>query len=1186
MAADASPPSSPKAVHHRRQDVYSEALPIPSIQRFFKRGLAEVVNRDEDSEDESSSSGDQHDGQDSAGPSRVPYSDAEPGHAAARRSHKSRIVDDPITGAKVTIHDVGKKEYHRAMQQADGGHAQKGGEPGGEAPQNTLQLVFPPAEAMPARIRDVHPLLLPLFGAWGVLTAMHLVHPVISVVAAAWLGWWAFGTMRRSVEDHRWERERRRGEGARRGEYSGEADGESKHGIMEGAEWLNQIVESLWAVMNSDLFASLGATLEDVLQASTHGQAFIQAVKVEDLAQGSTPLRLTGFRVLGDGEADALKAETAKAMREQRQGEKTVTMPHERGQGERREARSSTDDVAERSGSFINLELSFLYRARPTTGAAASKSRNAHLLIKFWVGARKWYTVPLPVWVEIMGLVGRVRLRVQLTPDPPFVKNVTFSLMGLPRTQVSVIPLRINTQNIPFLSGFIQSSIDAAVGEYCAPSSMTMDVGEMLMGDKIKREVNALGVVIVYIHRAFELEKQDVRGSSDPYCTLSLSKQGKIRYCTRVAMDDLSPRWEERCTLLIHADAIRAREKVAVSLWDSDRFSADDVLGSAEVDLAALVKRPGRLFRRTDTLVGLTRELKKQGTIQWSLGYFPKTSNRRRLTDSSIRQREEDEAGRLDAEQTAADGGAADDDDAAADEDAALDLDTDEEQLHLPEEEVQQTRHTEQAVAFEPPSPALPSGILSLQIHQITNLELNDTNTHHSSRKAGEAGRRVETVDDEQDHPMAPSAYVSIVLNDETVFRSRAKTLSSNPFFNAGTERFIRDWRRTLVMFVVWDTRLREEDAILGVVPVKLSDVFHASSQVTQFFPIAGGVGQGQIRLSLLFRPVRGTNAHKDKLGWNIGTMRILSSLTATDFTRSFSSTALRLVSIRARTLAGRVNISARRCSLTSKGEGESKSVEWRVERDEMPVKVPVRRRHATPFVVEFRSLSGLGIRRTVAMSIIWMQDIADDDIVEQRLPIWRAKEGHDFHRLLQNYHNYQRESEAEELGVERVGYLYVKLQFKSGAGKVHIKFGKANPDVKAVMDAWSCCAAAGLRSVGGDFAGDNDDERTSADLGDGESDDDDDDEGDEQGRGAHEDENGGRRSRSSGDTDEAGILDKLRKWSDERRELHRQHRGIKQYKVARTASWLGKGVRESGSRAMQGLKVQDRRSVQIESEL
>lgn len=168
-------------------------------------------------------------------------------------------------------------------------------------------------------------------------------------------------------------------------------------------------------------------------------------------------------------------------------------------------------DEVDQGEHYVNIELGFVYRARPTSnGVGGGKHRNAHLLIKFWLGARKLLMLPLPVWVEIKGFVGKVRARVQLTSDPPFVKDVTFTFCGLPRVGIEVVPLHINTSHIPFISSIIESSIDAAVGEFVMPSSLTLDVGEMLMGDNIKREVLALGVVVVCIHSATDLERQDI----------------------------------------------------------------------------------------------------------------------------------------------------------------------------------------------------------------------------------------------------------------------------------------------------------------------------------------------------------------------------------------------------------------------------------------------------------------------------------------------------------------------------------------------------------------------------------------------------------------------------------------------------------------------------------------------------
>lgn len=1359
--ASPSPPQSPQSpkapghagVQHRRKDFYSESSPIPSIQRFFKRGLYDVILSREDDEDTDYEDDELDDAEPrkkqatGAGDDDLPASTSQQGQpsppkkgskskSGGRRANRTRNVDDPITHQPVVVRDVGRREYDSAMQQADtrggadnnnervpsspptsplrrqfshfhrrsdstpskddtgaGTGSQSQAQPAedesstvgidGQSPprapsvkshdydqrtrrrvnhtgasRNVLTMPFPPGDPLPSHISQIHPMLLPLFIAWATVSLTGFVPRFVTVAMNAWLGWWAFATLVRRTEDARWDKERQRGLAAQKGVVGNYDDdtGKVEDGIKESAEWLNALMDQLWAVMNPDLFSTMGQTLEDVMQASI--PRFIHAVKVEDLAQGSTPLRLTGFRVLPDSDTQDLQKATEDNFR-QRQGKEkenlgpslrerardSVAKEGDAGQGENGEA-DQIKSAGANGGSFINLEISFMYRARPTAKTVTSKSRNAHLLIKFWVGLRKIATVPLPVLVEIKGMVGTVRARVQLTPDPPFFKNVTFTFMGLPRVGVDVIPLHINTTNIPVLSGFIQSSMDAAMGEYCAPSSLTMDVGEMLMGDNIKREVHALGVVLVYIHSATDLEKQDVQGSSDPYCTLQLAKAGKVLYATRVALNDLSPRWEERHVILITPEAISAREKISIGLWDSDRFSADDMLGRAEVDLQALVKRPGRMFRRTDTLIGLTQEMSKQGNIEWSLGYFAKVPNRRRLDDSGAQQRERKEAEKVEKQDPDAVevqeedvGTDAPSNDEDADSTGEIFSDNHKSSANISDyddkQNAKQTRNIEHGVSFEPPSPALPSGILSMQVHSVAQLECIDTRSSGSDSKQrgmnGAPGQDVEGVENEEDTATSPSSFFRIILNDETVFRSRTKTLSSNPFFNAGTERFIRDWRRTLVMFVVYDSRLREEDAILGVVPIKLTDLFRETSQVTTVFPLAGGVGRGQMRMSLLFRPVSGMSRRQEKLGWDIGTMRLLGPPCASDFqdasgSKSSMAGTLSSASIYARTLAGSVRIQSRRAHYTD-SEARDK-VEWSLRKEDFPLKIPVRRRYAAPLVFEFHSVGGaIGLRRrTVAMCILWMQDVPDDGITEFRLPIWRAREGNDLHRLQQNYHSYQNEEEAEKLGVERVGYFTAKMQFKSGLGHVHTKFD-TNPDAKIVMDVWRACASVGLRDVGGDFANMRwntqglpiEDERDSQDLGH--------DEGDYSGRpesegdsgtvsgsetdeeptselrnrigkstddGNHndnddddtlEEEEGGDED-AEADISHNGILDKVRKWSDERRELHRQHRGIKQYKTARTATWIGHGIKERGAKVINNLTIQDRGVKQVESEL
>ena len=165
----------------------------------------------------------------------------------------------------------------------------------------------------------------------------------------------------------------------------------------------------------------------------------------------------------------------------------------------------------------------------------------------------------IAIWVELKGLIGTVRLRIQMMPLPPFIKNVTFTLMGLPQVQVSAIPMiesGINVLNLPLINGFVNNSIAAVANEYVAPKSMSIDVGKMLVGDDIKKgspiltfvdllDTDAVGLLYVKIHKATGLSAQDRSGSSDAYVTLAFSKYGKPMYSTRVILNDLNPVWEE-----------------------------------------------------------------------------------------------------------------------------------------------------------------------------------------------------------------------------------------------------------------------------------------------------------------------------------------------------------------------------------------------------------------------------------------------------------------------------------------------------------------------------------------------------------------------------------------------------------------------------------------------------------------
>lgn len=300
--------------------------------------------------------------------------------------------------------------------------------------------------------------------------------------------------------------------------------------LPESVEWLNTLLAIVWGLINPEMFSGVADTLEDVMQASVPG--IIENVRVAEINQGSNPMRILSLRALPDTHMKQIKKDI-----------------HEQNKNTKDPQEAAAD---EEGGDYYNLEVSFAYHAAPSGKRASDKARNMHMQLVFYLGVKGLFGVPLPIFVELQSLVGTVRLRLHMTPEPPFLKTLTFTLMGLPQVEAGCIPMvekGVNILNLPLISNFVNYAIGAAASMYVAPKSLSIDMRAILQGDDIQKDVQALGVMWIRIHRAVGLSKQDKRGSrhggSDPYITLSFSKYGKPMYCTRVITDDLNPIWEE-----------------------------------------------------------------------------------------------------------------------------------------------------------------------------------------------------------------------------------------------------------------------------------------------------------------------------------------------------------------------------------------------------------------------------------------------------------------------------------------------------------------------------------------------------------------------------------------------------------------------------------------------------------------
>lgn len=755
--------------------------------------------------------------------------------------------------------------------------------------------------------------------------------------------------------------------------------------------------------------------LEDVMQASIPG--VVENVKVNDISQGSNPLRILSLRALPDSHVQDLKEEIRKQ------------------QAQTKDPQELAAD--EEGGDFYNLEATLAYHSLPSGSDVSSKAKNMGMQLVFYLGMKGLFGVPLPIWVELNGLVCIARIRVALSPNPPFIKTLSFTLMGLPKVQASCIPLvekGANILNLPLISNFVNWAIATAAGMYVAPKSLTLDIGKMLQGDDIQKETQALGVLFIRIHKATGLSKQDRRGSegggSDPYICVAFSKFGKPQYCTRVIQDDLNPIFSECAALLVTPEIIKADEQLSLELWDSDRSSADDVVGKVELSIQKLIQHPGKMFPQNSNLRGTKAESSMPGNLSWEVGFFGRTQFRKALRtdgrDPNLPKELQDHK----------------------------ELQTDVGSLDTAEEN---------AVVHTPPDPLWPSGVVSIVVHQIVSLELANVKGSQGKRKGREfEPARPEAGDiKEESGKKLPSSYCTILINDELAYKTRTKVVSSKPIFEAGTERFIRDWRSAIVTVTVRDSRNRQHDPIIGVVPLKLSDVLLTSSQSTRWYPLDGGIGFGRIRISLLFRSVELKLPPSHLSFGEIGTFEFLS-----DTIRAFKLDGTHRAKLKLRTGGSSAVIKTDKCTKTEDG-----SLSWNVTEQTSiknddgttstdvtsRIRLPVRYRYRSPLFFEFH-LSGK--RHADTFASIWLQDLIDLKEEDFDIPIWRCNNGL---RLSQNYITEANYREVPDLQIEEIGRLRFRGRFKPGTDRDHLKFVSDN-DSRETIESWEACFAEGVR--------------------------------------------------------------------------------------------------------------------------
>ncbi|KAJ6263026.1 Tricalbin-1 [Drechslerella dactyloides] len=726
--------------------------------------------------------------------------------------------------------------------------------------------------------------------------------------------------------------------------------------VPESVEWVNSLLDTVWQVVSEDVFKQVAQQVEDQVKAVIPFD-FIK-FKVAEIGHGTRPIRILSMRSLPDSEFGELVAAHGD----------TKGMSQEEIKVQEEKAKK------ELGGIFYNLEVSLAYHAE----ALGGHKKRMHFDIIVLVGG-----VPIPIFVETREFVMTVRVRLQLNPDLPFLKHVTFALNEPPKVVASVAIGHggaFNLLSLPLLDGFIISQIAANTTELCRPKSMSIDMTPILGGNDAITETDAVGLLYLKLHRAENLRRQDRTGpGADPYITVSFSKYEKPMYATKMIIGDLNPVWEETTCILINAEHVKRQESLLVKLWDSDRNGKDDVTGQVEVPLVDLIKDYEKVHTREDALQHEVAGADTQGILYWEVGFFPEAKFDRSLLNM-------EEAKKIDTMIT----------DKTKPEDVEL------------------------TPLNCRPDPEYPTGILSVTIYQCINIEV--PNPRPKKKEAGaddvqqtlpetKDAEGLKTSDSEEESEEGriegylPSVYCTADINDEFAFRTRTKSITKSPIYNSTVERYITDWRNIVVSVAARDVRRKGRDFLIGAVTLKATDIFKNSSAVSDWYDFVGGNGSGRVRVALLFRSTT-LKLQKHELGWNVGRFE-------------FCGGSINMKKIQ----AGKLKLKT--CGGVKTLMPSSPETKDTFEVPDRLMRVPVFNRYLAPLIFQFYNASG--DRKASYYSIIWLHNLIDNETRDFDLTIYQTDKPKRFTQ------NCIEGTPDKHCKVTPVGSVHFKGRFRSG---------------------------------------------------------------------------------------------------------------------------------------------------------
>ncbi|KAG9104760.1 hypothetical protein FRC06_011242 [Ceratobasidium sp. 370] len=340
---------------------------------------------------------------------------------------------------------------------------------------------------------------------------------------------------------------------------------------FESADWMNNFMNRFWLIYEPILSASIVATVDQILSAST--PAFLDSIRLQNFTLGTKAPRI----------------------------ERVYTSPR------------TEDDVVQMvwGFNFTPNDISDM------TQREAQRKVNPRIVLAVRVG-KSLATATMPILLEDMSFSGSMRVKLKLMSNFPHVQTVEISFLKPPEFDYVLKPIGGDTfgfdiSNIPGLSGFIRDTVHSILGPMMYdPNVFTLNLEQMLSGAPLDA---AIGVLQITLFDARGLKGGKIGGGTpDPYVSLTINNRAEMAR-TKFKASTYNPHWGEVKFLLVNS----LTETLNLSILDHNEHRKDTDLGSASFELSSLTEDA--------TQEGIIRKVlkdgKDRGELKFDIAFFP-----------------------------------------------------------------------------------------------------------------------------------------------------------------------------------------------------------------------------------------------------------------------------------------------------------------------------------------------------------------------------------------------------------------------------------------------------------------------------------------------------------------------------------------------------------------------------------